>query len=366
VKVLVAGTGGELVGSGITTMADQLSSSLRSMGHEVMRLHLGNKRRARPNRLNLSNVRALLSEMFELSAAVRHERPDVVWIHTFGVPTLPAIRALLIVAAARLGGSGTVLHFHAFELAKHVDEGRRMLRITLRAVGRVAAVLVALHESDAAALRRASRANVQMLPNWVEVPPAPSALPSGPPYTAVFVGSLTSRKGIVELLDAMRALDDVPLVLRVVGGAGDEGAGAARRYEISADDLVSAGAVTFVGELPQVGVREELRRAHVLVLPSEAEGMPRAVLEGFAEGRGAVVAGPSHVADLVERSGAGDVVRTRASTDLAGVLRCIVSQEGWFETASRRTRVALEQHSEEAAVDRITGVLRAAASSSSP
>lgn len=362
-KVLVAGTGGDLVGSGITTMADQLTRSLTSMDHDVVRLQLGNKRRPRPNRLNVTNVRALLSEMLELSGAVRRERPDVVWIHTVGVPTLPAMRALLIVVAARLRGSSAVLHFHAFELARQVEEGGVLLRIALRAVGRVAAVIVALHDYDAATLRRVSEADVRVIPNWVEVSPTPTALPMGPPYTAVFVGSLTARKGIVELLDAMRALDDLPLVLRVVGGPGDEGADAAGRYARSADDLVVAGVVTFVGELPQLGVRRELRGAHVVVLPSKAEGMPRAVLEGFAEGRGAVVAGPSHVADLVERSGAGLVVRPSASAELADALRRIVGEDGWFETASTRARVAVEQHSEEAVADRITGVLRAAASS---
>jgi glycosyltransferase involved in cell wall biosynthesis len=97
----------------------------------------------------------------------------------------------------------------------------------------------------------------------------------------VFVGSLAQLyKGQEVLLDAVarcraRGLD---VSLTVVGDGRYRG-----RLEARARPL--GPAVTFAGQLPAgAAVRDEVDRADLFVLPSRAEGLPRAMLEAMARG----------------------------------------------------------------------------------
>jgi len=322
VKVLVVGTGGSLTGSGITTAAEQMVRTLETMGHEPTRVVSGDRLRARPNCLNLENVLAVLSEAMTAGRAARANRADVVWLHTFGVPTLPALRALAQVLAVRAVRRPVIVQLHAFDLAGHVGRASILQRWVLRSLGRLSSRLVVLRAADAGALEAcAPRADVAILPNWVEVPPEPRPPPPGPPYVAVFVGGLIERKGVRQLIDAMRLLDDVPVRLRIVGGAGDEGEEAAAALRSSAADLVATGRVEFLGPLDPAGVRDALRGAHLFVLPSRAEGMPFSLLEAMAEGRPVLVGDAGNMAEIVRETECGDVLSSTDPVVIAGGIR---------------------------------------------
>src|SRR5690606_33447942 len=154
------------------------------------------------------------------------------------------------------------------------------------------------------------------LPNWVEVPDQPTPLPSGLPHRAVFVGGLIARKGVPQLIEAMRLLADLPVVLTIVGGPGDEGPLVAAAIERAAEDLVQAGTLRFAGQLDATGVRAELRAAHLFVLPSEAEGMPLAMLEAMAEGRPVVVSDAGNMANVVREAACGVVLDRTGAIDI--------------------------------------------------
>lgn len=311
-----------MAGSGITTMADQMVRTLERMGHEPTRLVAGSRRRKRPNRLNVENVRAVLIEAVAVARAARRTEAEVVWLHTMGVPTLPAIRTLVQVLAVRAVGRRIIVEFHAFAIADQVARAGALQRAVLRLVGRLTSRLVALHRTDAEALRgHVGLDGVAILPNWVEVPPDPRPLPPWPPFTALFVGGLVERKGVPHLIEAMRLLDGVPLVLRVVGGAGDDGMRAAATLRHQAADLVQAGRVEFVGRLDEAGVRAELAQCHVFVLPSRAEGMPMAMLEALAEGRPVLVGDAGNMAEVVRETGCGAVLRAQEPVVIADALR---------------------------------------------
>lgn len=340
-KVLVVGTGGALGGSGITTMADQMVRTLAEMGHEPTRLVAGDRLRRRPNRLNLENVLAVLTEAVALARAARSSRVDVVWLHTFGVPTLPAIRTLAQTLAVRVVRRSIIVEFHAFALADQVASAGRLQRSALRMIGRMSERVVVLQDADAQALRHlVVHGRVAVLPNWVDVSSDPPPLPPGPPYTAVFVGGLVERKGVPQLLQAMRLLEDVPIRLRLVGGAGDEGESSAATVRASVADLGPAGLVTFVGELDRVAVRAEIAAAHLLVLPSRAEGMPLAMVEALAEGRSVVVSDAGNMARVVRAHNCGIVLSSVDPDAIAAAIAELLQDPDQLAAMGRRAHAA--------------------------
>lgn len=335
-KVLVVGTGGAIV-SGITTAADQMARTLADRGYEVERASAGVKMRRRPNAVNLENVLAVFGDALVVARHARRSRTQLVWIHAMGVPFLPALRVLALVLGARLVGRPAVVRFHAFDLAGSVDRGGRPLRIVLRVIASQARWLVAEHDSAAAALLRATGSTkVQTLHNWVEVPGAPAPLPAMPPLRLVFVGGLVRRKGVHILIEAMRLMDDVAVELCLVGGAGEDGDAALEELVASAADLVGRGRLVIAGEKDAGGVRGELRRAHVLVLPSEAEGMPLAMLEAMAEGRAILVTGAGNMRAVIEDTGAGWVLSDREPRCIASAIRTIAADEPSLSAAGLR------------------------------
>ncbi|MGH9157602.1 MAG: glycosyltransferase family 4 protein [Acidimicrobiales bacterium] len=357
-KVLVVGTGGSIV-SGISTATDEMARTLASLGHGAERLDAGVRMRRRANRLNVENLLAVLADSAAVGRRAWRGRADVVWIHAIGVPTLPALRALAMVAAARVTGRLAVVQFHAFGLERTVAEGSRRLRAAVRAIAALAGAMVVVHEEAAEALRAvATGSPVHVLPNWVQVPDEVTTPSQQPPLRLVFVGGLVGRKGVPQLLEAMRALNDLAIELRLVGGAGEDGPAALEGLIVAAGDLVSAGCVGFAGELDGEGVRAELRAAHLLVLPSRAEGMPIAMLEAMAEGRAVLVSDAGNMRSVVEAAGCGWVLPDCRPETIASRLRWVAEHPvALAEASARAGRTAAALYSPAAQHPRIEAVL---------
>jgi glycosyltransferase involved in cell wall biosynthesis len=126
---------------------------------------------------------------------------------------------------------------------------------------------------------------------------------------------------VPQLIEAMRSLDDVPLELRIVGGTGDEGEAAAAAMQAAAADLFAQGRIHFLGSLAPDDVRSEVERSHLLVLPSQSEGMPMAMLEAMAAGRAVVVSPAGNMGDVVREARCGVVLDSAAPEAIAAALR---------------------------------------------
>lgn len=138
------------------------------------------------------------------------------------------------------------------------------------------------------------------------VPAQPEGtVPEGPPRI-LYAARLQARKRPVDLVDAAPAiLARHPEATVVVAGP-DEGELAAVRRRI--DELGLAARVSCPGPLDGARMTEELRRAHVYVLPSVDEPFPMSVLESMAVGTPVVVTDSNGLARDVARAGAGRVV----------------------------------------------------------
>lgn len=106
--------------------------------------------------------------------------------------------------------------------------------------------------------------------------------PDGPP-TIAFVGRLLADKGVRTLMDAQAVLakrgEDVHVLV-----AGDRDP--ANPASIAEDEIAEwsrRAGVTFLGHVADI--REVWKRAHVAVLPSRREGLPKSLLEAAACGR---------------------------------------------------------------------------------
>ncbi len=201
------------------------------------------------------------------------------------------IRKIFVVMAARAVALRYLLHVHDYDYAADYAGRGKLMRWLVRGMFAGAARVLVLGERDQQALTRLLRlppGRIAVLHNAVPDPlPADRARRPEAACHLVFLGYLSARKGVPELLRALAspALQARPWRATLAGG------GPVEEFSRLAGELGIAGRVAFPGWLDQAAVAALCAGADILVLPSHAEGLAMAVLEGLSHGL-AVIATP--------------------------------------------------------------------------
>jgi len=149
--------------------------------------------------------------------------------------------------------------------------------------------------------------------------------PDGAPdprfFDVLFVGQLSLQKGVPYLLEAFDRLE-VPNKRLTLVGAEQPGI---NRYLAPLRDRPD---VRITGVLPQEGVRREMSRAHVLVLPSVQDGFGMVTAQAIACGCRVVVSDHCGSADFVMSEAVGEVFPAR---DVAALRACL--ERSWKRVA---------------------------------
>ncbi len=155
---------------------------------------------------------------------------------------------------------------------------------------------------------------------------APTPLPEGPPVV-VLPARLLRDKGVVEFVDAARALKPTHPTARfvLVGGLDDGNPAAVTRAEVEA--WVAAGEVEWWGH--RTDMAAVYRQASIVCLPSYREGMSRALLEAAAMGRTIVTTDAPGCRDAVDHGRCGVLVPVRDARALASALQRVLDDRGF-------------------------------------
>lgn len=173
----------------------------------------------------------------------------------------------------------------------------------------------------------------------------PQPLPEGPLRLAA-IGRFVEQKGQMVLIHAFAKLvethPDLHLSLIGDGEMRQDLEAAIARYDLSRH-------VTFTGWLSEADVRAELAKAHALVMPSFAEGLPMVVMEAMAAARPVVATYIAGTPELVVPGQTGWLVPAGDPDVLAEAISDLAATPA--ETLSRmgqagRTRV-LQRHDSE-------------------
>ncbi|MGG8407648.1 glycosyltransferase [Streptomyces sp. 12297] len=317
---------------GPVRVALNLAKGLRSRGHQAALLALGDgfegpwptevegvpAQLYRARRLLPLGFSGMTSPTLLARAGKLVRDADVVHVHLArDLVTLP------VALAALRAGKPLVLQTHGM-----VDPSEKLLAKVLDAVavrrvlrGAGAVLYLTPHERtglDAVVgppgLPRTVRL-VNGTPAQEERPPLSS------PPRILYAARLQARKRPVDFVDAaaevLRRHPDAEFVL----AGPDEGERAAVTRRIG--ELGLADRIEVTGALPGERVLEELRRAHVYVLPSVDEPFPMSVLEALSVGVPAVVTHSNGLAKDIAAAGAGRAVEPGPEGVAAAVLELL-------------------------------------------
>jgi glycosyltransferase involved in cell wall biosynthesis len=336
-RVLVIHNAYQHRGGEDSVVADEIAL-LRARGHAVETYARSNDEIAGMSRLALAG-QTLWSRRTtrDLAGAIGHFRPDVIHVHN----TFPLVSPSLYWGAER-AGVPVVQTLHNFRLlcpqAMLLREGRvcedclgrlpwrGVLRACYRdSVAQSAALtgMLSLHRALGTWQHKVARyialnefcrrkfiegglpgERIAVKPNFVDLP-APEDRPRG---GALFVGRLSSEKGIRVLADAAEQVPE--LDISVIGRGPEEGL------------LQGLPSVRCHGFRDAHGVRIAMAQAAFLVMPSIwYENFPRTLVEAFAAGLPVVASRLGALADLVRDGETGLLFEPGDAADLAAKLR---------------------------------------------
>jgi glycosyltransferase involved in cell wall biosynthesis len=336
-RVLLVGKGPPERGGIPTFLTTLLEGDLASQ-HEVTFLNLARGGTPQGGRASWANVRRTAGDTAAVWRAAAGQ--DVVHVHSSLAPSVTLVRAGLLALAARSHGCRVVVHAHGGLLLLWLTRRRRrwLARVALAPASLVLALSTELHARLATALGERA---VALVDNGVDVSRFSETPTDHFPPRVLYVGLITPRKGLLDLLAASQLLSERGVVHEVwlVGGTPDEGPEAAEPVLLAAREV----GARLLGQHRPEQMPAAYAEADLLCLPSWWEAMPLSVLEAMASGLPVVATDVGDVGRVVRTGITGTLVPPHDPTALADALQPLLSDPGLRRQCGRAGRALVTE-----------------------
>jgi glycosyltransferase involved in cell wall biosynthesis len=177
---------------------------------------------------------------------------------------------------------------------------------------------------------------------------APAPFPPAP-ITFLMVARLIRDKGVCEYAEAARRVRHThPEARFQLLGPLDSNPSAITSRELEA--WREEGAIEYLGTTSDV--RPFLAGAHIMVLPSYGEGMPRSVLEAMAIGRAVLTTDVPGCRETVDGERNGLLVPARNARALADGMLRMLAEPAWLAPMGQQSRIIAEERFDVHSVNR--------------
>jgi glycosyltransferase involved in cell wall biosynthesis len=249
------------------------------------------------------------------------------------------IRKIILTAVVRVLGIRYVLHLHDYDYADYYNSRGKLLKKLIAAVFCRADAVIVLGRRDLEVipeLLHVDRHRMIVLHNAVAdpEPDLSSRRVSEKPCHLLFLGYLSARKGVPDLLRALATptLKPLPWRLTLAGG------GPLDEFRSLANELGIVDKLRFTGWLDEAAVSKLCADADVLVLPSYAEGLAMSVLEGLSHGLTVVTTPVGAHSEIIEPEVSGIMVQPGDVPALATALARVIEDESLRSRLSNGAR----------------------------
>ncbi len=244
-----------------------------------------------------------LSSLRVLARALRtvwqgHRRGDLAGVHIHLAERMSLLRKGLLMLWCKVLGVPMLVHLHAAQFPQFYQRLPRPARWLTRHILQLPPLIVVLGPRSQAFVVQQLQVpaeRVRIVPNGVPAASGPQSR-RAPVRHLLFVGNLSERKGVGDLLQALSlpGWDRQNTRITLAGGGDVQG------YRRSAEDLGLGDRIEWTGWVEREAVAQLMARADVLVLPSYDEGLPLVILEALARGVAVVCTPVGEIAHLIK------------------------------------------------------------------
>lgn len=255
----------------------------------------------------------------------------------------------LFLFIARAFGVPVVFHLHGSEMkpfyASQGPAGQAHIQRTFEAAARV----LVLSESWKTFIGSiAPKARIEVVPNYVNTQPVSEDHKGhANPVNILFLGQIGQRKGVFELIPAMKAVAERhPEVRLIIGGNGQRA-----EAETLSQSLGLEEQIEFAGWVGPEKRADLLRAADIFILPSHNEGLPMSLLEAMSYGVCVVSTTVGGIPELIRDGDNGVLI---APGDVGAIETALLRL---IDDSEARQRMAARGRDTQASTYSDTGVL---------
>lgn len=245
-------------------------------------------------------------------------------------------------------GKKDIIHLHGSEFQTFYDTAGKKLQGRIRRMLRECDQILVLGDYWEQAIRKMEpQAKIFILRNAVPIPER-QAQWDPMEIRLLFLGVLIPRKGVSDLLQAVRILKDKGIAQKrtmklVIAGTGEQ----EQELKKLCASLGLEEIVTFAGWIEGERKRELLLSSQCFILPSYHEGLPIAVLEAIGYGLPVIATDVGSVSDAVLDGVNGFLVPTGSPQSLAHAIEQVTAnRDAWQKMHENARQIALERFDE--------------------
>lgn len=339
-KVLMVGNH-ESVHGGITSVISQIRAHTWSEGKMdicFLPTYKGGN--------NAQKIIYFLGAVREYKRILKQNTPDLIYMHMSHHGSFD--RASVLQRLAEKHKIPTVVHLHGSEFEKYYNECSSKKKIEISAFfEKCGAVIVLGNRWERYIHSIAPKANIHILNNSVNIPEAP-VVQKQEEVNVLFLGVLFQRKGVADMLQAVKKLVDSKVLEEIsvrfqIGGNGPE--------EEKLKDYVSDNHleqyVNFLGWIDGEKKTEALKKSQVFILPSYNEGLPIAILEAISFGMPVIATNVGSIAEAVLDGKNGFLVTPGDIDGYVNALQQLITDYSLRVSMSKKSRELAKQNYDE-------------------
>jgi glycosyltransferase involved in cell wall biosynthesis len=270
----------------------------------------------------LLSVGYLVGSLFQLLAIRLTHARCIAHINIAGRGS--TVRKSIFCGFARMIGLPYLLHLHDADYVGDYHRRGALAKRVVRFVFRHARKVIVLGERDGELIPQELQiptTQVTVLHNAVPDPHPKLPLVQREESHILFLGHLSERKGVPDLLQALAS----PILKGLAWRATLAGGGPIEEYRDIATRLDIADRIVFPGWVDGASVKALFADSQILVLPSYAEGLAMAVLEGLSHGTVVVTTPVGAHAEVIDTEVSGILVPPGDIDALAVALQRVVA-----------------------------------------
>jgi glycosyltransferase involved in cell wall biosynthesis len=264
-------------------------------------------------------------------------------VHVNMAERLSLFRKSVVIVTCRTLGIPVVLHLHAAQLHHFYRELPFPLQGLTRWVFSLPAsclVLGSAAQHFVTETLKVPSNRVEVIINGVPEPSHKRRMASENAIQKVlFLGNLSQRKGVLDLLQALALPGFEPSRLEVIfAGGGDVSLYLAKARQLGVD-----GFVRFAGWSDQQQVAQMMAQTDVLILPSYDEGLPLVILEALANGVAVVCSPVGEIPSVLSDGVNASFVQPGDIPGIAAAIQHVLREPAYRQTLERNGRTLYER-----------------------
>ncbi|MCR1840692.1 PssE/Cps14G family polysaccharide biosynthesis glycosyltransferase [Murimonas intestini] len=259
---------------GMNSVIDQLLN--HSWGHRYQFSYLATHVSGSPVKKIVFFAKAYL----KLHELIHKDTFDIIHIHMSYKGSF--YRKFYVTKLCKKYNKKVIIHLHGSEFIDFFNSSGMKRKAQIKELFTIADSIIVLGEDWKKFIcSLAPKANVEVINNAIALPDIAEKT-IGKRRTLLFLGALIKRKGVCDLLKAIKNITEEGIInfQLLIAGAGEE--------ETKLKDFVRINKledqVKFLGWITKAQKPEILKSSDVLVLPSYNEGLPIAILEAMSYG----------------------------------------------------------------------------------